>query len=42
MTTHKVMTEHLAECLVDLRGERLASESLTKLRLDHMERRFDV
>ena len=38
----EVMTKHLAKGFVDLRRERPASKSLTKLRFDHVERGFDV
>lgn len=38
----EIMTEHLAECFVDLCGHSLAAKSLTKLRLDHVESRFHV
>ena len=38
----QVVTEHLAQCLVDLRGQRLAAKSLPELRLDHVKRRFHV
>ena len=38
----EVMTKHLTQGFVNLRRERLAAESLTKLRLDHVKGRFDV
>jgi CheY-like chemotaxis protein len=38
----QVMTKHLAESFVDLRRHRLAAKPLTKLRLDHVKRRFDI
>ena len=36
------MTEHLAQCFVDLPGQTLTPQPLTKLRLDHAKGRFDV
>jgi hypothetical protein len=36
------MAEHLAQCFVDLRCLSLAAERVTKLRLDHVKRGFDV
>lgn len=38
----KVMRQDFAECFVDLRRARLASETVTKLGLDHVKGRFDV
>ena len=40
--TTDVMTEYLAERLVDLRGFRFASQAVSKLRFDHAERGFNV
>ena len=37
-----VMTEHLAQCFVDLRSRGLPPQPLAKLRLDHTESRLDV
>ena len=36
------MAEHLAECFVNLPCQTFTPEPLTKLRLDHAKRRFDV
>lgn len=36
------MGQHLAESFVDLRRFGFAAEAIPKLRLDHVERRFDV
>lgn len=38
----KVMAKHLTKGFVDLRRHGLAAESLTELRLDHVECRFHV
>jgi len=38
----QIMTKHLAQSLVDLRRERSNPQALTKLTLDHVERRFDI
>ena len=38
----EVVAKHLTQCFIDLRGQGLTSEPLTKLRLDHVERGFDV
>lgn len=36
------MSQHLAQSFVDLSGRRLTSQAVAKLRLDHVECRFDV
>jgi len=36
------MSEHFTKSFVDLRRARLASQSVAKLGLDHMESGFDV
>jgi len=38
----QIVTQHLAQCLVDLRRECSTSQALTKLTLDHVKRGFDV
>lgn len=38
----EIVTEHFTKCFVDLRGHGFTSESLTKLRLDHVERSLDI
>ena len=40
--TAKVVTEHLTQRFIDLCRVRPAPQALTELRLDHVERRFDV
>ena len=40
--TAQIVAKHLAQGFVNLRREHPASESLSKLRLDHVERGFDV
>jgi hypothetical protein len=37
-----IVTEHLTESLIDLRGFGFTPQRVTKLCLDHAERRFDV
>ena len=36
------MTKYLAQRLIDLRSLRFASQEISELRLDHVERRFDI
>ena len=38
----KVMSKNFTKSFVDLRRARLASQTVAKLSLDHMERRLDV
>lgn len=38
----EIMTQHLAQCFVNLRGVCPAPQPLAKLRLDHVESSFDV
>ena len=40
--TADVVAKYFAKCLVDLRPLRFASQKVAELRLDHVERRFDI
>jgi hypothetical protein len=40
--TAEIVTQYLAKRLVDLRGRRLAPQTVTKLGLNHVEGRFHV
>ena len=40
--TTDVMRQDFAECFIDLRRARLTSQTVAKLRLDHMKRSFDI